>query len=106
MAKLKGSLKIKLALGLVGNIQKRKLDKASKNAAREQEKTLRRILEYAKDSEWGKAHHFAEILAAPNAQELFKRWQEHVPATDYEDLRPFIERHKNGEKTFCSQENP
>ena len=59
MAKLKGSLKIKLALGLVGNIQKRKLDKASKNAAREQEQTLRRILDYAKDSEWGnKAYGF------------------------------------------------
>ena len=106
MAKLKGSLKIKLALGLVGNIQKRKLDKASKNAAREQEKTLRRILEYAKDSEWGKAHHFAEILAAPNAQELFKRWQEHVPATDYEDLRPFIERHKNGEENILFPGKP
>ena len=51
MAKLKGSLKIKLALGLVGNIQKKKLDKASKNAGLEQEQTLRRILEYAKDSE-------------------------------------------------------
>ncbi|MBE6344101.1 MAG: GH3 auxin-responsive promoter family protein [Spirochaetaceae bacterium] len=106
MAKLKGSLKIKLAMGLVGNIQKSKLDKAAKNVAKEQEKTLRRILEYAKDTEWGKSHNFAEILAAPNATELYKRWQANVPATDYEDLRPFVERHKNGEENLLFPGKP
>lgn len=78
MAKLKGSWKIKFALGLVGKIQKKKLDAAAKDAGSFQEDTLRRILIYAKDSEWGKAHNFAEILAAPNRQELYKRWQENV----------------------------
>ena len=69
MAKLKGSLKIKLALGLVGEIQKSKLNKASKDVKKSQEVTLRRILEYAKDCEWGKAHNFEKILAAKNADE-------------------------------------
>ena len=51
MAKLKGSWKIKFALGLVGKIQKKKLDAAAKDAGSFQEDTLRRILIYAKDSE-------------------------------------------------------
>lgn len=51
MAKLKGSTKIKLALGLVGKIQYNKVKKASKNCKKSAEKTLRGILEYAKDSE-------------------------------------------------------
>ena len=100
MAKLKGSLKIKLALGLVGKIQYNKVKKASKNCKKSAEKTLRGILEYAKDSEWGKSHNYAEILKAKNADELFALWQKNVPPTDYEDLRPMIERHKNGEDSF------
>lgn len=106
MAKLKGSWKIKFALGLVGKIQKKKLDAAAKDAGSFQEDTLRRILIYAKDSEWGKAHNFAEILAAPNRQELYKRWQENVKPTDYEDLHPFIERHKNGEENLLFPGKP
>ncbi len=106
MAKLKGSLKIKLALGLVGEIQKSKLNKAAKNVAKTSEQTLRRILEYAKDTEWGKSHNYAEILAADTAEELYKRWQKNVPATDYEDIRPLVERHKNGEENLLFPGKP
>ena len=106
MAKLKGSLKIKLALGLVGEIQKSKLNKAAKNVEKTSEQTLRRILEYAKDTEWGKSHNYAEILAADTAEELYKRWQKNVPATDYEDIRPLVERHKNGEENLLFPGKP
>ena len=106
MAKLKGSLKIKLALGLVGEIQKSKLNKASKDVKKSQEVTLRRILEYAKDCEWGKAHNFEKILAAKNADELFKLWQENVKPQDYEDLREYVERHKNGEENILFPGKP
>lgn len=95
--KEKGTTKIKIALGLVGNIQKSKLDKAAKNCVKSQEQTLRGILEYAKDSEWGRKYKFAEILSAKNYKDLVARWQENVPMCDYEDLRPYIERHKKGE---------
>ncbi|MCR5217646.1 MAG: GH3 auxin-responsive promoter family protein [Treponema sp.] len=104
--KIKGAGKIKLALGLVGKIQLHKLNKAAKNCSLEQEKTLRGILEYAKDSEWGKAHNFAKILEAKNAQDLYSLWQQNVPAQDYEDLRPFIERHKNGEENVLFPGKP
>ncbi len=106
MAKLKGSWKIKFALGLVGKIQKKKLDAAAKDVGSFQEDTLRRILIYAKNTEWGRAHSFAEILVAPNRQELYRRWQEHVKPTDYEDLRSFIERHKNGEENLLFPGKP
>jgi hypothetical protein len=95
--KQKGALKITLALGLVGILQKRKLDKASKNCKKAQAATLRSILEYAKDSEWGVKHKYAEILTASSDEELVKKFQENVPPCDYEDLRPYVERHKNGE---------
>ena len=106
MAKLKGSTKIKLALGLVGKIQYNKVKKASKNCKKSAEKTLRGILEYAKDTEWGKSHNYAEILKAKNADELFALWQKNVPPTDYEDLRPMIERHKNGEENILFPGKP
>lgn len=97
MAKIKGSWKIKFLLGTIGKIRLFTLNKVARNCRKAQEKTLRGILEYAKDSEWGKAHNFAQILEAKTDDELYARWQKNVPPQDYEDLRPFVERHKNGE---------
>ncbi|MCR4939877.1 MAG: GH3 auxin-responsive promoter family protein [Treponemataceae bacterium] len=97
MARNKGAWKIKLLLGTVGKLRLLSLNKAARDCAKTQEKTLRSILDYAKDSEWGKAHNFADILAAGNAEELYDRWQKNVAPQDYEDLRPFVERHKKGE---------
>ena len=73
MKKEKGAGLISLALALVGHKNYRILKKVSKNCARSAEKTLRGILEYAKDSEWGKAHNFAQILAAKTDKELLYR---------------------------------
>lgn len=106
MKKEKNASLITFALSFVGKKNKKILDKAAKNCAKEEEKTLRAILEYAKDSEWGKAHHFDEILAAQSAGELFDRWQKNVPPQDYEDLRPYIERHKNGEENILFPGKP
>ncbi len=84
-------------LGVAGGIQYLKLKKASKDPAKISANTLRGILEYAKDSVYGKEHHFAEILQAKTDNELFSAYQKHVPVNDYEDLRCYVERHKNGE---------
>ena len=86
-----------LALGAAGGIELIKLSRASRNPRKESEKTLRRILEYAKDTVYGKEHHFDRILQAGSAEELFRLYRENVPMNDYEDLRPYVERHKNGE---------
>ena len=107
MKKTKNAWVLSFALGFVGRKQLRALNKAAKNCGKEQENTLRAILNYAKDTEWGKAHNFAKILEAKDDKELYKLWQENVPpANDYEDLRPFIERHKNGEANILFPGKP
>ncbi len=83
-------------LGVAGGIQYLKLKKASRDPRKTSERTLRQILNYAKDTEYGREHHFAEILAAPTDTELYARYQKLVSLNDYEDLRPYVEKHKHG----------
>lgn len=88
---------VNTALTTAGGLLYLKLKKASKNPRKTSEKTLRNILEYAKDSVYGKEHHFAEILQAKDDKELYRLYAQYVKPNDYEDLRPYVERHKNGE---------
>lgn len=84
-------------LRVAGGINYRKLVKASKNPAKASGITLRNILEYGKNTEFGRAHRFEYILAAANDTELYSRFTEQIAPSDYEDYRPYIDRHKNGE---------
>ena len=84
-------------LGMAGGIQYLKLKSVSRNPRRTSEQTLRGILNYAKDTVYGREHHFSEILAAKDDKELYALYQQYVPAQEYEALRPYVERHKNGE---------
>lgn len=93
-------------LGCAGGIQYLKLKKAARNPRKTSENTLRGILEYAKDTVYGKEHHFDEILRAKTDEELYERYRKNVPANDYEDLRPYVERHKNGESDVLFQGKP
>ena len=86
-----------LLLGMAGGIQYRALLKATKNPRKASENTLREILTYAKDTVYGKEHKFEYILEATNDTELYKRYREQVKPNEYEDLRPYVERHKHGE---------
>jgi hypothetical protein len=95
--KVKGWWLIRLALTIVGKKGIGELMKASKNAINAQEQTLRSFLTTAKDTVYGKEHHFGTILEASGAQDLFERYRKEVPINDYEDFRPYIERHKLGE---------
>ena len=106
MKKEKNAWLYNFMLGFAGRIQLSALKKASKNCKKQEERTLRGILDYAKDTEWGKAHKFEEILSAPDFDTLIERWQKNVPVQDYEDLRPFIERHKNGEENLLFPGKP
>ena len=84
-------------LGMAGGMQYLKLKSVSRNPRRTSEQTLRGILTYAKDTVYGREHHFADILAAKDDKELYALYQQYVPAQEYEALRPYVERHKNGE---------
>ena len=93
-------------LGCAGGIQYLSLKRASKNPRKAQEKTLREILTYARDTEYGKEHHFSEILEAKTDTELYARYQKYVQLNDYEDLRPYVEKHKHGASNILFPDKP
>lgn len=93
-------------LRVAGGINYRKLVKASKNPQQASEATLRGILAYGKDTEFGKEHDFDYILAAKDDRELYKRYAEKIAPSDYEDYRPYIERHKNGDSNVLVPGKP
>jgi len=88
---------IRLALTIIGKKILREMTKASRDGKQAQAGVLRRILAASKETVYGREHHFDEILAAQTPEELIKAYQENVRINDYEDLKPYIERHKNGE---------
>ncbi len=102
----KNKLVANTLLGMAGGIQYGKLLKASKNPRKTGADTLREILEYAKDTVYGQEHHFAEILSARSDDELFTLWQKNVKPNDYEDFRPYVERHKHGEENILFPGKP
>ena len=93
-------------LGTAGGIQYLKLKAASRNPRKSQEKTLRAILDYGKDTVFGKEHKFSYILEASGDEELYRRYQECVKASEYEDFRPYVNRMKNGEPDILFQGRP
>ena len=97
---------IKPLLTMVGKKCLGEMTKASKDGKKSSADCLRSILTTSKDTVYGTEHHFAEILAAQTDDELFKLYQENVPINDYEDLRPYIERHKNGEANILFPGKP
>ena len=87
----------RIGLTLVGKMGLWRLNTTSKNGKRALAKTLKAILTTSKDTVFGKEHHFETILKAKTPEELFSLYQQNVKINDYEDLRPYIERHKKGE---------
>ena len=65
--------------------------KWSSNPIEAQYNVLNQLLKTARNTAFGKDHRFSEI----NNYEDFKT---QVPVRDYEDLKPYVERVKNGEK--------
>ena len=95
-----------LLLSCAGSIQLARLNRASRKPQKAAACTLRNILNYAKDTVYGKEHDFAGILEAKDDAELYRRWQKNVPVNEYEDLRPYVERHKNGESDILFPGKP
>ena len=58
-----------------------------------QDEWFRRLMDYSKDTEWGKKYDFASI----KKQEQFSQV---VPLQDYDSLKPFIERARRGEENI------
>lgn len=86
-----------LALSITGGWQMTLLRSASLAPRTASDLSLRRILKAAENTEYGKEHHFSEILKARGPEKLFALYRKYVPVNDYEALRPYIEKHKNGQ---------
>ena len=93
-------------LSMAGEVYYSQLRRASRHPRKAAEKGLRHILDYAKDSVFGKEHDFAYILEAKDDNELYRRYREKVPVCNYEDLRPYVERHKQGEENVLFPGKP
>ncbi|MDR0557082.1 MAG: GH3 auxin-responsive promoter family protein [Treponema sp.] len=95
--RVKGWWLIRLALTIVGKKGLKELKETSLDARKSQDKVLRSFLIESKDTVYGKEHNFSTILEAQTSDELFERFRTYIPVNDYENLRPYVERHKNGE---------
>ncbi len=69
----------------------RSIARWSANAVERQEKTMQQLVKKAANTAFGRDHDFSKI----KTYEDFKRA---VPIRDYEDLKPYIERVKTGER--------
>lgn len=98
---------INTMLCLVGGTQRMKLNYWSKYPKHAAEKTLRDILTISRNTVYGKEHNFDVILSATNAEDLFRLYRLYVPVNDsFETLRPYVERHKNGEENVLFPGKP
>ena len=73
------------------------LARASRNPEKASARTLRKILNLAKNTAYGKEHHFGAIVKARKPEQLFRLYEKSVRASEYESFRPYVERHKHGE---------
>ncbi len=90
---------INFVLMIEGGLQTIRLNKWSRRPHHAAEKTLRDILTISNDTVYGKEHHFDRILSATSPEELFRLYRFYVPENNsFESLRPYVERHKNGER--------
>ena len=70
---------------------------ASRHPKQTSAMTLRRILKENAGTAFGRDHHFTKLLWARNADQLFRIYEHAVDGADYEALRPYVERHMQGE---------
>ena len=104
--KTKNLFKIKLKLSLVGKLSLLELKKKSQQCLKSQEVVLRDILTISKDTEYGKKYRFEKILSAEDSSSFFNLFEQYVPVNQYEQLYPYIERHKNGEENILFPGKP
>ncbi len=69
----------------------RRIDRMAANALADQEKIFRHLLLRARNTTFGRDHHFSEI-------NTFEDFTKAVPIRDYEALKQYVEKIKQGEQ--------
>ena len=88
---------INLGLAIMSLPGRMSLARASRNPEKASARTLRKILNLAKNTAYGKEHHSGAIVKARKPEQLFRLYEKSVRASEYESFRPYVERHKHGE---------
>ncbi|MCU0779237.1 MAG: GH3 auxin-responsive promoter family protein, partial [Akkermansiaceae bacterium] len=86
-------------IALKARISARPFQKAVRDPVGTQQRLLRSILERNKDTEYGRAFHFASLKSLED-------YQGNVPIIDYEDIRERIDRMTRGESNILTAEKP
>ena len=84
---------------ILSNRARKKIAFWSNHPIETQQKVLQNLIKNAQHTAFGKEHHFGEIVS----YELFKK---NVPIRSYEDLKPYIERIKQGESNVLWKGKP
>jgi len=77
----------------------KKTQKWALSPAKTQEKIMQYLISKAKNTAFGKDHHFSSITN-------YDEFKKHIPIRDYEALKPYIERVVKGEKDILWPELP
>lgn len=81
----------------VGRVQVKRWDWALEDLEIVQRRQLRKIIEHAKNTEFGRKHGFADMAT-------YEEFRNRVPVTDYDGFAPYIERMKKGERNLLVPE--
>ena len=77
----------------------RRFRKALESPQHYQELRLMQMVKLNQDTAFGRAHHFDKISSV-------KDFQKYVPPASYEDIQPYIDRLRKGEKNQLTSEDP
>ena len=88
-----------IAAKIFANVVHNKTQKWVQNPIATQQKVLNELLATAKETQFGRDHHFSEIKS-------FEDFAKHIPIRDYEELRPYVDRVVKGEENILWKGKP
>ena len=97
---------INLGLRCLSFIPRIELSLASRFPEQASARTLRRILRLSANTVYGREHHFASICKARKPEQLFRLYEKSVQPAEFEAFRPYVERHKKGERNVLIPGKP
>ncbi len=75
----------------VARLLKRRIDRAADTAIEDQQKTFKKLIQRAKNTQFGKDHSFDRI-------HTYEDFVQQVPVRDYEGLKPYFDRIASGQQ--------
>ena len=97
---------INFGLRCLSFIPRIELSLASRFPKQASARTLRRILRLSANTVYGREHHFASICKARKPEDLFRLYEKSVKPAEFEAFRPYVERHKKGERNVLIPGKP